>query len=92
MQPKLNASAASRIGLLVILVLTAFILMGVLGWLVYLGKAPAQTLVSDIQDGLTVIAGIISAFHLTTFFRLQATPDAPETADVTPQPTGYQPK
>ncbi len=56
--------------ILAILISAAFILLGVLGWLVCLGKAPAATLVEDIQTGLGAIVGIIGAFHIVAFFRL----------------------
>ncbi len=58
-----------QLTVLSVLVGAAFVLLMVLGWLVYLGKAPAETLVSDIQTGLGAIVGIIGAFHLGTFFR-----------------------
>ncbi len=58
-----------QLNILAMLILTAFVLLAVLGWLVYLDKAAAQTLVSDIQTGLGAIVGIVGAFHLGTFFR-----------------------
>ncbi len=63
---------SKQLNLLAVLVLAAFVLLATLGWLVYIGKAPATVLVGDIQDGLGAIVGIIGAFHLGTFFRTQA--------------------